>query len=43
MTAVTNFFRNDDCAVFLTGHITVIFGYSAQNEGVIVKMDSCSS
>ena len=28
-------------AVFLIGHITVIFHYFSQNESVILKMDSC--
>ena len=39
----TNFFRNDDFAVFLIGHITVIFHYFSQNESVALKMDSCTS
>ena len=36
----TNFFRNDDFAVFLIGQITEIFYYFSQNEGVILKMNS---
>ena len=39
----TNVFRNDDFAVFLIGHITVIFHYFSQNGSVILKMDSCTS
>ena len=39
----TNLFRNDDFAVFLIDHITVISHYFSQNESVILKMDSCSS
>ena len=38
-----NFFRNDDFAEFLKGHITVIFHYFSQNEGVSLKMDPCTS
>ena len=40
---VNKLFRNDDFAVFLIGHIIVIFHYFSQNESVISKMDSCSS
>ena len=39
----TNFFRNDDFAVFLIGHITEIFHYFSRNEGVVLKMDSLAS
>ena len=36
------FFSNDDVGVFLIGHghVTEIFHYFSQNEGVILKMDS---
>ena len=40
---VNKLFRNDDFAVFLIGHITIIFHYFSQNESVILKMHSCTS
>ena len=36
---LTNFFRKDDFAVFLIGHIPVIFQYFSQNESAMLKMD----
>ena len=39
----TYFFRNDNFAVFLIGHITVIFHYYSQNESVSLETDSCTS
>ena len=36
----TNFFRNDDFAEFLIGHITEIFHLFSQNKGPILKMRS---
>ena len=35
----TKFFRNDNFAVFVIGHIAEIFNYLSQNKGVILKMD----
>ena len=34
---------SDDFAVFLKGHITVIFHHFSQNESVIFKIDSFTS
>ena len=40
---LANFFPNNDFAVFLIGHITEIFHYFFQNEGVILKMDALAA
>ena len=37
---VTNFFQNDNFAVYMIGHITEILHYFSQNEGVTLKKDS---
>ena len=37
---VNKLLQNDDFVVFLIGHITEIFHYLSQNEGVILKMGS---
>ena len=36
----TNFFRNDDFAVFFIGRITEIFNYVSQNDNATLKVDS---
>ena len=36
----TNFFRKEDFAVFLIGHITQILHYFSRNKGSVLKIDS---
>ena len=40
---VNKLLSNDNLAVFLIGHNTVIFHYFSQNESVVLEMDSCTS